>query len=137
MTGSTDISACLPAPKGNYAPGTGNDGFIPCEGGTYQDEEGQGACKPCPPGYQCPAGSVTPTKCARGFFADMKQPWCKECAKGTYQDNEGPARVQALPRRQLLPGHQDGCPPPPAPPASSASSSPPSLPTTAPRAPST
>ena len=97
MTGSTELESCLPAPKGNYAPGTGNDGFIPCEGGTYQDEEGQGACKPCPPGYQCPAGSVAPTKCARGFYADMKQPWCKECAKGTYQDNEGQRACKPCP----------------------------------------
>ncbi|EFN50934.1 hypothetical protein CHLNCDRAFT_141584 [Chlorella variabilis] len=97
MAGSTDISACLPAPKGNYAPGTGNDGFIPCEGGTYQDEEGQGACKPCPPGNQCPAGSVAPTKCPPGFYADSRQPWCKECAKGTYQNTEGQRACKPCP----------------------------------------
>ena len=72
--------------------------------GTYQDEEGQGACKPCPPGNQCPAGSVEPTKCRPGFYADQRQPFCKECARGTYQDNEG----QRASRWQLLPGLQDG-----------------------------
>ncbi|EFN55009.1 hypothetical protein CHLNCDRAFT_24359 [Chlorella variabilis] len=97
MTGSTELEACLPAPKGNYAPGTGNDGFIPCEGGTYQDEEGQGACKPCPPGNQCPAGSVEPKKCRPGFYADSRQPFCKECAKGTYQDKEGQRACKPCP----------------------------------------
>ncbi|EFN50756.1 hypothetical protein CHLNCDRAFT_28745 [Chlorella variabilis] len=97
MTGGTEIEVCVAAPKGNYAPGTGNDGFIPCEGGTYQDEEGQGACKPCPPGHQCPSGSLLPTKCRPGFWADMKQPFCKECAKGTYQDREGQRSCKPCP----------------------------------------
>jgi hypothetical protein len=44
-TGSTSPDACLPAPRGTYAAGTGNDGFTPCEAGTYQDQEGKGACK--------------------------------------------------------------------------------------------
>lgn len=86
MTGSTSQAACVPAPAGNYAAGTGNDGFTPCEPGTYQDQPGKASCKDCPPGYACPAGSVNPIPCSKGFYADLKQPWCKECAKGTYQD---------------------------------------------------
>ncbi|KAL4434266.1 hypothetical protein ABPG75_000707 [Micractinium tetrahymenae] len=86
MTGSTSLSACLPAPRGNYAAGDGNDGFVPCEPGTYQDQEGGAACKVCPPGSECPAGSVIPKPCRPGFFSDLKQPFCKACAKGTYQD---------------------------------------------------
>lgn len=45
MTGSTSLSACLPAPRGNYAAGEGNDGFTPCEPGTYQDQQGGAVCK--------------------------------------------------------------------------------------------
>ncbi len=86
MTGSTSQAACVPAPAGNYAAGTGNDGFTPCDPGTYQDQPGKASCKDCPPGYACPAGSVNPIPCSKGFYADLKQPWCKECAKGTYQD---------------------------------------------------
>lgn len=86
MTGSTSQSACLPAPAGNYASGTGNDGFTPCDPGTYQNQPGKATCKDCPPGYACPAGSVNPLPCSKGFYADLKQPWCKECPKGTYQD---------------------------------------------------
>lgn len=44
-TGANSVAACLPAPAGNYAAGTGNDGFTPCEPGTYQDQPGKGACK--------------------------------------------------------------------------------------------
>ena len=40
----------------------------------------------CPPGFACPAGSVNPKPCAAGFFADMKQLFCRECPKGQYQD---------------------------------------------------
>ncbi len=45
MTGSASLKDCLPAPPGNYAEGTGNDGFTPCQAGTFQDLPGQGACK--------------------------------------------------------------------------------------------
>jgi hypothetical protein len=86
MTGAKNLADCKLAPAGNYAEGTGNDGFTPCLAGTYQDKPGQGACKNCPPGYACPAGSVNPKPCAAGFFADMKQPFCRECPKGQYQD---------------------------------------------------
>ena len=44
-TGAKAIAECLPAPAGNYAEGTGNDGFTPCPGGTFQDVPGQGKCK--------------------------------------------------------------------------------------------
>ncbi len=137
MTGAKALGDCKLAPAGNYAEGTGNDGFTPCLAGTYQDKPGQGACKvsgswkvwgvdsgrrggmrprieplqprsssaarpacpacspallppsltqACPPGFACPAGSVNPKPCAAGFFADMKQPFCRECPKGQYQD---------------------------------------------------
>ncbi len=45
MAGSSSLSACLPAPRGNYVAGEGNDGFTPCDPGTYQDQEGAAACK--------------------------------------------------------------------------------------------
>ena len=45
MTGSAALKDCLPAPPGNYAEGTGNDGFVPCPAGTFQNLPGQGACK--------------------------------------------------------------------------------------------
>jgi len=72
-TGATSLSACLPAPKGNFAAGAGNDGFTPCLPGTYSDKEGSAACKDCPPGYQCPAGATVATPCRPGFYSDMKQ----------------------------------------------------------------
>ena len=89
MTGAKALSDCRPAPAGNFAEGTGNDGFTPCPGGTYQDKAGQGGCKPCPPGNECPAASVKPKQCRAGFFADLKQPFCRECPKGTFQDRPG------------------------------------------------
>jgi len=97
MTGATALSACLPAPKGNFAKGTGNDGFTPCPGGTYQDETGKGSCKDCPPGSECPAGSVAPKQCRPGFYADLKQPFCKECAKGTFQNLAGQRACKPCP----------------------------------------
>lgn len=45
MTGAKAATDCKKAPRGNYAEGTGNDGFNPCLAGTFQDKEGQGACK--------------------------------------------------------------------------------------------
>ena len=44
-------------------------------------------CPPqnCPPGHECPTGAVQPRQCKPGFFADLKQPWCRECPKGTFQ----------------------------------------------------
>lgn len=45
MTGSASLKDCLPAPPGNYAEGIGNDGFVPCPAGTFQNLPGQGACK--------------------------------------------------------------------------------------------
>ena len=45
MTGAKALSDCKLAPAGNFAEGTGNDGFTPCLAGTFQDKPGQGACK--------------------------------------------------------------------------------------------
>ena len=167
LSSSTSIAACLPAPKGNYAAGTANDGFTPCEAGYYQDQEAQASCKvcvwasarrccwhtwlwlsrcslhsclqaclrlcccaplagccvgaccmpcatsyqrlahpssrclaplqPCPPGNECPAGSIAPKECKPGFYADMKAPFCKECQKGTYQDLSGQRASKTCP----------------------------------------
>lgn len=86
VTGAKELSNCKPAPPGNYAEGVGNDGFTPCLPGTYQDLPGQGACKDCPPGSACPRGSVRPKDCSPGFYADLKQPFCRECPRGTFQN---------------------------------------------------
>ena len=45
MTGARAVTDCKPAPAGNFAEGTGNDGFTPCLAGTFQDKPGQGTCK--------------------------------------------------------------------------------------------
>jgi hypothetical protein len=45
QTGGTTLARCVAAPKGTFADGTGNDGYTPCEGGTYQNEAGQSSCK--------------------------------------------------------------------------------------------
>ena len=103
-TGAKALAECLPAPAGNYAEGSGNDGFTPCLGGTYQDKPGQGSCKDCPPGNACPAGSAKPKECSPGFFADMKQPFCRECPKGQYQDRKAQRACKACPAGAYCPG---------------------------------
>jgi hypothetical protein len=45
QAGSTTLAHCVAAPKGSFAEGTGNDGYTPCEGGTFQNEVGQSSCK--------------------------------------------------------------------------------------------
>lgn len=35
------------SPTGHYCPG-GTSGAVQCSPGSYQDETGQGDCKPCP-----------------------------------------------------------------------------------------
>lgn len=45
MTGAPSLFECLLAPPGNYAEGSGNDGFTPCPAGSFQDLPGQGSCK--------------------------------------------------------------------------------------------
>ena len=45
MSGAQKVTDCKPAPAGNFAEGTGNDGFTPCLAGTFQDKTGQGSCK--------------------------------------------------------------------------------------------
>ncbi len=51
----------------------------------------------CPPGHQCPKGAVSPTACKAGFFADQKQPSCRECPQGTFQDRTGQRACKTCP----------------------------------------
>ncbi|PRW33060.1 hypothetical protein C2E21_7981 [Chlorella sorokiniana] len=110
MTGAKALSDCKLAPAGNFAEGTGNDGFTPCLAGTYQDKLGQGACKACPPGFACPAGCVNPKPCAAGFFADMKQPFCRECPKGQYQDQTKQRACKPCPAGAYCPNTKTSSP---------------------------
>ncbi|KAL0211747.1 hypothetical protein RCL1_005373 [Eukaryota sp. TZLM3-RCL] len=56
-------SLCNPCPAGFYHEQSnliGKESCLPCPFGSYQDEQGQGACKPCPEGKYCPLGSIAP-----------------------------------------------------------------------------
>ncbi|KAH3750553.1 hypothetical protein DPMN_185080 [Dreissena polymorpha] len=91
-------------PTGSYCPADSADP-VPCNPGTYQDNEGEITCDPCPAGYYCPAnttnpidcgnysycpqGSRAPTLCPNGTFNDvymnlMAPEDCKACTAGKY-----------------------------------------------------
>ncbi|KAL8270980.1 hypothetical protein Esti_005101 [Eimeria stiedai] len=83
-------------PEGKYCPeGTGDP--IPCEGGTYQSQQGEGSCKTCPEGSYCPSGSSTPRTCPVGFYcpAGTHYEFQYPCPQGTYGKTEGAKAVSS------------------------------------------
>ena len=59
-----------------------------CAAGTFQDEEGQTACKVCEPGSYCPAGAATPLPCIKGSYSSATNltsaDECKPTTPGFY-----------------------------------------------------
>ena len=66
--------------------------------------------QPCPPGNACPAGAVNPKQCSAGFFADQKQPFCRECGKGTYQNAPGQRACKPCPAGAYCPNTKTTAP---------------------------
>ena len=78
-------------PHGNYCP-EGSIYPTPCSEGSYQDEEGQASCKPCPAGYYCLSNSSDyyKNKCPSGHFCliNTTHPFEYKCPLGTYNPLE-------------------------------------------------
>ncbi|CAN0099917.1 unnamed protein product, partial [Heterosigma akashiwo] len=61
------IYPSMECPSGKYCP-EGTSSPVDCEAGTYQNEDGQAACKDCPAGYFCELGTSTPDTCPIGHY---------------------------------------------------------------------
>ncbi|XP_022091514.1 sushi, von Willebrand factor type A, EGF and pentraxin domain-containing protein 1-like [Acanthaster planci] len=101
---------CISCPVGSYFDGKTETCKV-CAEGTYQDEEGQDQCKPCPwgtwtdgsrakdvnecrleckPGTFSPSGLTTCRPCPRGSFQpNFKQMACLPCMEGTTTSTKG------------------------------------------------
>ncbi|XP_038634726.1 uncharacterized protein LOC119954022 [Scyliorhinus canicula] len=70
---------------------------LPCKGGSYQANEGQESCDPCPAGFFCRltngSGGKLPELCPAGFFCPVGTTLGTEhpCAKGTFGPRPGGA----------------------------------------------
>lgn len=78
-------------PLGHYCPGGVASVFpLPCDNGTYADEEGLSECKECPLGYWCPNAAVNFTSypCPEGYFCPAGTGlWSNNpCPAGTYNN---------------------------------------------------
>ena len=78
-----------------------------CPAGTYQDDEGQDDCKPCPTGYYCYANSTTyiGNECPRGHYCleGTSSPHHYPCNPGRYNPKpRGNSSADCLP---CDPGH--------------------------------
>ncbi|PHJ25030.1 gcc2 and gcc3 domain-containing protein, partial [Cystoisospora suis] len=61
-----------------------------CLAGTYQDEQGQAACKPCPAGRTCAGRKLKSTSpCPAGFYCEGGDAFPRSCPAGTYSNQEG------------------------------------------------
>ena len=60
-----------PCEPGHYCP-AGSDAPVECPVGTYQPQDRQEFCLPCPPGFQCPnLKTIVPTICDAGYYCDV------------------------------------------------------------------
>ena len=68
-TGSIEQTVCA---RGTYtnASMAVKSSCVPCEGGTYQDQEGATACKFCESGAYCPRGAAAALPCEGGSFSN-------------------------------------------------------------------
>lgn len=87
-------SVATKCPKRKYNPYTAQASCSWCKEGFYCDEEGMiDNIKDCPPGYYCPEGSETPTKCDTGTFMSeynaKSAADCKPCLPGKYCSGQG------------------------------------------------
>uniref|UniRef100_A0A7M4E046 Signal peptide, CUB domain and EGF like domain containing 2 n=1 Tax=Crocodylus porosus TaxID=8502 RepID=A0A7M4E046_CROPO len=87
---------CVSCSVGRYYDGE-QDLCVLCPNGTYQDEEGQITCEPCPsphnPGNQNLAGACSISECGDQcspgeYSTDGFKP-CLPCSRGTYQPETG------------------------------------------------
>ncbi|KAI0228985.1 hypothetical protein LSAT2_020568 [Lamellibrachia satsuma] len=81
-TGYGDI-----CPRGFYCP-VGSSLPLSCEAGTYQNQEGQSSCMPCPEGYYCLANSTdyTDKTCPSGHYCPLSTSRSDEypCPSGSF-----------------------------------------------------
>ncbi len=61
----------------------------PCDGGSYQDQQGQSTCLACPEGHYCALGSAVYTPCSVGTFSSAGSSLCSLCESGSFQDEQG------------------------------------------------
>ena len=54
-----------------------------CRAGYFAETSGKEACDPCPAGYFCPEGTVSPKECPRGHY----------CENGTVREDQFPCPV--------------------------------------------
>ncbi|XP_041379635.1 sushi, von Willebrand factor type A, EGF and pentraxin domain-containing protein 1-like [Gigantopelta aegis] len=91
--GTYRTGTCSPCPAGMMYSKTAND-CVRCPLGTYQDEEGQFQCKPCPRGFKTIVGGArTQDKCielcAAGHYSNSSVVPCDACPVGKYQPDAG------------------------------------------------
>jgi hypothetical protein len=55
-----------------------------CAGGSYASMLASERCESCPSGFSCPSGSVSPVKCADGFFSLGAATECTLCSAGSF-----------------------------------------------------
>ena len=76
-------------PEGTYCP-AGTADPIGCEAGTYNDLPRQASCRPCVPGFYCPANSTTylNTPCPKGAYCPLgtESAYQYECPAGTFNN---------------------------------------------------
>lgn len=84
------------APQGYYVSSPGAYSPTQCEPGTYQDLVGQGGCKACPDGHECPeGGTVVPSLCAAAHYRSNSDNAmgqninCRPCPEGTWSSLGG------------------------------------------------
>lgn len=102
----TGSSIPTPCSKGSFAASEGQSECTPCEGGTYQAENGASSCEECPLGLFCPPGSSNPIGCESGAdipFAVTDRIGAESasdcvCKEGYYDDgSQGNQRCKECP----------------------------------------
>lgn len=87
--GQIDCELCT---GGSYCPSAAS-AELPCPAGTYSTTRGlshAGNCTDCPEGAFCATGSIEPTRCVPGYFADRTRlSECMPCLAGEYQSLRG------------------------------------------------
>ncbi|EQC38608.1 hypothetical protein, variant [Saprolegnia diclina VS20] len=104
-TGASAVENCIPCQAGRYCNRTasindtafdcpagsfclrGAPDASPCPAGTYLPTTGGSSvasCRICPPGYECPLGSITPIVCEAGFYCPSGSGNMTICAPGYY-----------------------------------------------------
>ena len=101
-TGAILPSSCLICPPGSYSL-AGSTVCIPCDEGTYTDENGSSVCKRCAFGHFSVKGSSSCYPCPPGTFATGTQGICEPCAPGSYAPDEAMSRCLPCDDGQVTP----------------------------------